>query len=156
MDLRPAAHTATPTLSVNLTNIQTQLASFAEIPERERQRIQEIDMLLTEKRRVETEEREALGAAQADLEGAQKEGQRLQSELDTANREWQDLREKRSSVQARLASYRELRDSYDGFAEGVQAVMQAKRDQRQEGPGTRGPHRHLLPTRPPHPAPPET
>ncbi len=147
MERRAQAQTAIQTLSVNLTNIQTQLASFDERQERERERIQEIDTLLTEKRRVETEEREALGAAQADLEGAQKEGQRLQSELDTANREWQDLREKRSSVQARLTSYRELRDSYDGFAEGVQAVMQAKRDQRQEVLGILGPIGDLISTR---------
>ena len=146
MERRARTQTAVQILSVNLSNAEERLASLDQRQESARARIQELNALLTHKRRVETERGEALAAAQADLERAREEEQRLQSELDTANREWQGLREKRSSVEARLTSYRELQDSYDGFAEGVQAVMHAKRDQRQEALGILGPIGDLIST----------
>jgi len=60
--------------------------------------------------------------------------------------ERQRLRERKSSQEARLASLRELRDSYEGFAIGVRAVMMAKQRSMPEARGMIGPVGDLLST----------
>ncbi|MDK1020510.1 MAG: chromosome segregation protein SMC, partial [Candidatus Hydrogenedentes bacterium] len=146
MQTRAQTQTAIDTLSVNLSNIEEQRGLLDRKQKREGARILELDTLLNEKRRIESEKSHALAAAQTDLEQAQEEERRLQRELDYATRDWHGLREQKSSAEARLESYRELRDSYDGFAEGVLAIMQAKNDQRQEALGILGPIGDLIST----------
>jgi chromosome segregation protein len=65
---------------------------------------------------------------------------------ENVNREWQELRERKSSQEARLNSLRELRDSYEGFAVGVRAIMRAKQEQMAEADGIIGPVGDLLST----------
>jgi chromosome segregation protein len=60
-------------------------------------------------------------------------------ELRAIQEEWRGLREKNSSLEARLASLRELRETYEGFAAGVRAIMRAKADGVAEAAGVIGP-----------------
>ena len=147
MKTRAQTQATIDTISVNLSNIEEQREFLDRRQEREGARNQELHTLLNEKRGIGSETGDALATVQTDLEGAQEEQSRLQDELDAATRDWQGLREKKSSVGARLESYRELRDSYDGFAMGVQAIMEAKNDQRQEALGILGPTGDLISTR---------
>ncbi|MFP4501433.1 MAG: chromosome segregation protein SMC [Candidatus Hydrogenedentota bacterium] len=62
------------------------------------------------------------------------------------NDELQNLREQKSSTEARLTSLRELRDSYEGFAAGVRAIMMAKQHERPEAEGVIGPIGDLVST----------
>ena len=134
MQTRAQTQTAIDTLSVNLSNIEEQRGLLDRKQKREGARILELDTLLNEKRRIESEKSHALAAAQTDLEQAQEEERRLQRELDYATRDWHSLREQKSSAEARIESYRELRDSYAGLAQAVLATLQAKHDHPQHAP----------------------
>jgi len=90
----------------------------------------------------------------AELEGVSRArqenatAQQAQTErLRTLQQEWQTLRERKSSQEARLKSLIELRDSYEGFAAGVRAVMKAKQEGLAAAKGIIGPIGDLLSTR---------
>jgi len=78
--------------------------------------------------------------------GAGEEQAAKAQQLRDVHEERQQLREKKSSQDARLASLRELRDSYEGFAIGVRAVMMAKQRNIPEVQGVIGPVGDLLST----------
>ncbi|HOJ32378.1 MAG TPA: chromosome segregation protein SMC [Candidatus Hydrogenedentes bacterium] len=70
----------------------------------------------------------------------------LEDQIRAIHQEIQSLRERKSSLAARLASLRELRDSYEGFAIGVRAIMRAKSDQIPGMEGVIGPAGDLVNT----------
>ena len=67
-------------------------------------------------------------------------------EMQALSGRWQQLREKVNRDEARLHSLRELRDSYEGFAAGVRAVMQAKQGKSGVLKGVIGPAGDLIST----------
>jgi len=146
MNSRAKAQTELETLGVSVQNLETLLAQLTE-------RRSSVEL-----RRDELAERvaaagEAEAAARAELERVLSEKARITEEQTRKNKElrakmdeWQSLREKKSSVEARLNSLRELRDSYEGFAVGVRAVMMAKQRKLAEFRGIIGPVGDLLST----------
>ncbi len=146
MGLRAKAQTALETLSVNIGNVDGQLELIFERQTVENRRAEEVIAFLEERQKIETEKQAALGAVEDNLRRVQEDLAARTAGMNTLNEKWQQLRETRSSVNARLTSLRELRDSYEGFATGVRAIMLAK--QKNVGPaeGIIGPVGDLVST----------
>ncbi|MBI5093962.1 MAG: chromosome segregation protein SMC [Candidatus Hydrogenedentes bacterium] len=143
---RAKTQTELETLGVNIENIDAQLASIYERQREDSVRNEGLVTLLNDAQRTETEKQSLL----ADCEQRRTEAEADQAvraqNLRDLNTEWQTLREKKSSLEARLRSLRELRDNYEGFAAGVRAVMAAKQKNVAEARGVVGPVGDLLST----------
>lgn len=87
-------------------------------------------------------------AARAQLEMRRTEMDREHTdrsrELGALEEQWRALRERKSSIEARLTSLRELRDAYEGYAAGVRAIMHARTDPAVNLQGIIGPAGDLL------------
>ena len=150
MHERSRAQTALETLSVNIAHMDEQL----QIIERRRadtsaQR-DDLARSLEQARRRELDEAAALAGAEQSLREARETEQRLRDERESANAAWQALREEKGRVEARLTSFRELRDSYEGFGAGVKALMHAQQTGHPAVAGVIGPIGDLLRTSPSH------
>lgn len=126
MSFRAKTMTELETVTVNIENIETQLAGIYEQQQTLGARREEVLAQLEGARALETGKREALEAAETERAAAAAQQQERAAELRALDQRWQALREEKSSIEARLRSLRELRDSYEGFAAGVRAVMRAK------------------------------
>ena len=126
VNTRNRAQTALETMTVNIANIQSQMTAFEEESNTLLKRLQTAEDNVKTSQKEETERQKILDKISENQNKARKESGRLNAEKSTLNNEWQGLREKKSSQEARLKSLSELRDSYEGFAVGVRAVMMAK------------------------------
>lgn len=132
---RAENQTAIETLSVSVANIETQLEAIYERQNADGQRHEELVKGLEGMKRDDAGRQAALARIEDERQNAGRQEEDLSREIGEVNERWQALRERKSSVEARLGSLRELRDSYEGFATGVRAIMQAKQknDPRVEG-----------------------
>ena len=146
MNSRAKTQTELETLAVNIQNVEAQFEAVYQRQEAHNERNEEITAQLEESRRLESERRAALEEIAAERSKTAGQHDANSQELRAINEEWQGLRERRSSLEARLRSLRELRDSYEGFAAGVRAVMAAKRKNAPEAKGVIGPVGDLLST----------
>ena len=146
MDSRAKTQTELETIAVSVRNIDAQLESLYDRGSVQRARNDELAALLQSARQDEAEKQTALTVLTSDR--AQTAQQHADKSRDgrECNEEWQALREKKSSMEARLHSLRELRDSYEGFALGVRAIMMAKQRNMPEARGVLGPVGDLLST----------
>lgn len=135
MQRRAQNQTASETVSVSIDNLDEQLRAIYERQESDSVRNEQLVNTLGELQRTETEKRGALHELEDKLKALALEEEKLATRAGEANDARQVLRETKSSVDARLTSLRELRDSYEGFAAGVRAIMQAGQ---QENPSVRG------------------
>ncbi len=146
VNTRARAQTEVETLGVSISNIDGQLQAIYERLEGENSRR---DGLLARHGELQTQEAEKQRALE-EVQGKRTQGIEDQAEkmrrLKVVNEHWQNARELKSSSEARLKSLRELRDAYEGFAYGVRAVMQAKKNQLAEVPGIIGPAGDLIST----------
>ncbi|HEX73346.1 MAG TPA: hypothetical protein ENN65_08540, partial [Candidatus Hydrogenedentes bacterium] len=110
------------------------------------QRLQETAARLAQAGQDQDARQQQLSDTVARREAVQSERRDINEETAALNNEWQGLREKKSSLEARLTSLIELRDSYEGFAVGVRAVMMAKQKQLPGMNGIIGPVGDLLST----------
>lgn len=146
MGMRAKTQTAIETLTVSIENLDKQLEALYERQESEGRRRETLLEGVEELRRAEAEKHaEAERFAVEKEQLANKEAE-VARQLQLLNEAWQGLRETKSSVEARLHSLRELRDSYEGFAAGVRAVMQAKQEGRSDVAGVIGPVGDLIST----------
>ena len=128
-------------------NVETAGRQFAEICERITtisSRRGELAECLESRRGEESKARNALQELLSKREHLNGEQATKADALRNVHDRWQDLREKKSSLEARLGSLRELRDSYEGFATGVRAVMRMKADGEAGLSGIIGPVGDLL------------
>ena len=132
---RNRAQTELETVGVSIANIASQISAISGQRETVNARLKETEARLAKVRTEEQEVQAALTAAVSKREEARKARRSVEEETAALNSKWQELREQRSSLEARLASLIELRDSYEGFAVGVRAVMMAKQ---KEFPGMQG------------------
>ena len=132
---RNRVQTELETVGVTIANIDSQVRAATEqqtlLLERLAETEKRLQTLVEEERAVQ----EKLTDAVSRREKAQTERRKIEEETARLNSRWQELREQRSSQEARLNSLIELRDSYEGFAVGVRAVMMAKQ---REFPGMSG------------------
>ena len=146
MGKRAETQTSIEKLTVNMDNLEEQLQRLYTRQESDNARNEALVTELESKEQEETTRKNELG----ELEGKNAQAKAKQTELgesiQTLNAEWQSLREKKSSADARLKSFRELRDSYDGFAYGVKAIMQAKQSNNANVQGVIGPIGDLIST----------
>lgn len=126
VNTRNRAQTALETMTVSIANIQNQLETLEEENATLQNRLQTAEEKVKETQQQESEHQLALDKITEDQDNSRKESGRINAEKTSLNNEWQGLREKKSSQEARLKSLAELRDSYEGFAIGVRAVMMAK------------------------------
>ncbi len=146
MNARNRAETELETVSVSLANIDTQLSGIQDRRKDQGARQEELSAGL---RRVQEEQAGYQAKLTETVEKRQAAQQRrgeLNTRIQKLNEEWQNLRETKSSQEARLNSLRELRDSYEGFAVGVRAVMKAKQHNMAEADGVIGPVGDLIST----------
>lgn len=146
MGKRAQNQTAIETLTVNITNIEEQLQALYTQQEADNQRNEELVSDIQTKQHAETEQRSNLARLEDEHTAAKQSQAELIQEIDSVNHQRQDLRETKSSADARLKSFRELRDSYEGFAHGVKAVMQAKNENNPWIQGVLGPVGDLIST----------
>ena len=146
MNSRSKTQSEVETTEDNLARIDAQLQGLYDRQADQNARIETLAAQLKD-----IHERE--GARGSELEQTEKTRAGVQKEhADTArlladrNDELQSLREKKSSLEARLNSLRELRDSYEGYAAGVRAVMQARQDGEKDCARVIGPVGDLLKT----------
>ncbi len=139
MGMRAKAQTAIERLTANIDNIEAQLSAIYERQESASVRMQELAAELESCHAQESLHQSRL----ADLVSAREELadqiRVAQEALRATHEERQAAREKKSSVDARLRSLRELRDSYEGFASGVRAIMQEARKDHSWSDGVLGP-----------------
>src|SRR5262249_6929368 len=113
-------------LAESISSVDGLLSGLYENQERLSKRREELLSVLETARRLESEK---LGAyAENDSRREQTVAARAahQKSLQEVDERWRVMREEKSSVDARLRSLRELRDTYEGFAFGVRAVMKAR------------------------------
>ncbi|MFO7974686.1 MAG: AAA family ATPase [Candidatus Hydrogenedentota bacterium] len=135
MNTRAKAATELETLGVNIANIESQLEQIYENQKRIEQRREELLKTVEQHRAQEAEKQSLLTETEANRAQAHRAQTDKSEALRALDREWQGLREKKSSLDARLTSLRELRDNYEGFATGVRAVMRAKSEGQTEMQG---------------------
>jgi chromosome segregation protein len=144
LNSRNKAQTELETLSVSLLNIDQQLEGIFDNQEGQNTRHEELSQQLQEIQKTESEQQRLLTEAVDHRRNVLEQQQTQTGRMEKLNTEWQTLREKKSSDEARLNSLRELRDSYEGFATGVKAVMRAKNENFPECQGLIGPVGDLL------------
>lgn len=146
MGLRAKAQTAVETLTVNITNIESQLQAIYERQQAGNTRNAELVAILEEKQRLEGEKQDTLARLEQERAAAAEREAELGRQMQALHERWQGLRENKSSTDARLNSLRELRDSYEGFAAGVRAIMIAKQKREAQIEGVVGPVGDLIST----------
>lgn len=146
MNLRARTQTELETLDVRVNNIDTQLEALYARQDNDDRRRNEVMAELENSRKAETQEQSALAELEQQRAAALEEQQTKAEKLRALNEEWQGLRERKSSLDARLNSLRELRDNYEGFAFGVRAVMKAKAESQADLSGIIGPAGDLIST----------
>ncbi len=146
VNTRNRAQTELETVAVTIANLRAQQDAATEQSAALDQRLQETVARLTQAGQEQDARQQQLSDTVARREAVQTERRDINEETAALNNEWQGLREKKSSLEARLASLIELRDSYEGFAVGVRAVMMAKQKQLPGMSGIIGPVGDLLST----------
>jgi chromosome segregation protein len=150
MNSRARTQTDLETSAVSIQRVDEQLAGIYERQKALQERTQEVAGKLGELRNVESHKQDELTAAVSERRRAAEEHAAKNQDVRALNEEWQALRERKSSQEARLHSLRELRDSYEGFASGVRAIMTAKQRNEAEVKGVIGPMGDLLSTEKSH------
>ena len=143
---RNRTQTELETITVSITNIDTQLETIYASQESQNSRQETLANELDTARKAQSEAQAKLTATVTERQESQKKRGDLSERMQKLNDEWQQLRETKSSQEARLNSLRELRDSYEGFATGVRAIMMAKQRNMAETDGVIGPVGDLLST----------
>lgn len=146
MNSRAKTQTEIETLAVSVRNIDTQLEGIYERLQGHHERNDAIVTQLHALRQTESGKQEELTAVVTERRQAAADHSAKSQDVRALNEEWQALRERKSSQEARLHSLRELRDSYEGFATGVRAIMMAKQRSMPEVQGVIGPVGDLLST----------
>lgn len=126
INTRNRAQTDIETVGTSLENINTQrndiLSSLKEQQSRHDESLATLQGLTAQASELQS----VLTGAVEKRQNAQTEYGAFSEEVARLNTDWQALRVKLSSEESRLKSLVELRDSYEGFASGVRAVMLAK------------------------------
>lgn len=135
VNTRNRAQTELETVGVSISNLDSQLGAIAGQLDGLKGRLGETEARLLQVRAEEQQIQAQLTGTVSKREAAQKDRRKIEEETVALNGKWQEQREQRSSWEARLGSLIELRDSYEGFAVGVRAVMMAKQ---KEFPGMQG------------------
>lgn len=143
---RSRTQTELETLDNALAALDAQLRSLFEDQQGQQGRQETLAQQVAELQRAHTAHEASLGEAASLREQKRERRTALQEELKQLSETWTTLREQKSSEEARLKSLRELRDSYEGFAVGVRAVMRAKQEGMPEADGVIGPVGDLLST----------
>ena len=126
VNIRNRAQTELETLGVAVAGVDQQISAILERRSLQESKLAEMKAQ-AEATRAALEERQRLFSGTVETRRARQAARQERAERAAAlNNEWQNLREQKSSTEARLTSLKELRDSYEGFAVGVRAVMMAK------------------------------
>ncbi len=146
MNERARNQTELETLAVGIRNADIQLQEIQARQNTNHGRHEELLPQLETTRTQEAEKQAQLDGIVGERTAAIEDHATKQQDLRKVSDEWQNLRERKSSHEARLNSLRELRDSYEGFATGVKAVMMAKQRNMPEARGVIGPIADLIST----------
>ena len=146
MNTRNRTQSEAENLAATIERLDAQLGQLYTRQEEQGGRNESVVTELQAAQKAESEQQAALTKTVDERQAKQAAHAEALDSLGTKNDELQDLREKKSSQEARLNSLRELRDSYEGFATGVRAVMLAKQHERHEVQGVIGPVGDLLST----------
>ncbi|MBP8128062.1 MAG: chromosome segregation protein SMC [Candidatus Hydrogenedentes bacterium] len=143
---RSRTQTELETIEEGLQRVDTLLAGIYQRQEQQNGRIQAVtnDHAARVERARQGKERAA--ALQKERQEVAQAHGKAAGALEKAASSLQNLREQKSSLEARLRSLRELRDSYEGYATGVRAVMQARQEGVPACQGILGPVGELLVT----------
>lgn len=146
LNTRNKTQTELETITVSVANIDAQLKNIYDRQDTQNTRHEELAAQVQDAQDKHTTAQKSLTETVEKRQAAQTERQNLRDKMDALNKEWQELREQKSSQEARLRSLTELRDSYEGFATGVRAVMMAKQQNVAEAQGIVGPVGDLIST----------
>lgn len=123
---RARTQSALEALAESIANVDALLAGLYENQNRLAARREELLEALEAARKSESEKLADYTERETRREQAISARAARQKSLDELDERWRAMREEKSSVDARLRSLRELRDTYEGFAFGVRAVMKAR------------------------------
>jgi len=146
MNDRAKTQTELETITIGIRNADARLETLYERQDALHQRNEELTALLQEAHQSQSRTRGTLDETIAERKRLEQTHAAKAQELRNRNEQWQALREQKSRQEARLGSLRELRDSYEGFAAGVRAIMQAKQNNTPDVQGVIGPVGDLLST----------
>ena len=146
LNTRNKTQTELETITVSVSNIDDQLKGIYDRQDSQNSRHEELAAQVQQAQAEHGEAQKNLTETVEKRQAAQTERQEMRDKMDALNKEWQELREQKSSQEARLHSLTELRDSYEGFATGVRAVMMAKQKNVAEAQGIIGPVGDLIST----------
>ncbi|NUM55800.1 MAG: chromosome segregation protein SMC [Candidatus Hydrogenedentes bacterium] len=123
---RARTQSALETLAESIASVDGLLEALYENQDRLTKRREELLSVLETARRSESEKLASYAEQDSRREQAAATRAAHQKSLQEVDERWRAMREEKSSVDARLRSLRELRDTYEGFAFGVRAVMKAR------------------------------
>jgi len=113
------------------TNLQMLAKRVAKLSERKAQVEQNVtrhEIRLGETRRMIDSLRAALASLRSELSSVKETLAAKESELDSSIKKRDSIRDSLSAARSKLASLEELRDKFEGYEDGVRAVMLAKRE----------------------------
>ncbi len=139
---RSKAVTELEALDNAIESIDTQLKTVYTRQEGESARRADLLTRIEQTRTEETNAMEEVGAIESKGAGLRESFETKTTEAKRRHEEAHNLRQQHSRLDARLESLRELRDTYEGFADGVSAVMRAENNA--PLPGVIGPAGDLL------------
>jgi len=152
MNARAQTQTELEKLGVNLSNLDEQVAALnARRADQERRASETAEQLASIEEQERTRHTEVAEAERRYAEHSEAV-ERLRADRETADGTRQQLREELGRIEARLTSFRELRDSYEGFDAAVQKLMQAKQADHPAMAGVVGPLGDLIQAAPEHAA----
>ena len=144
------AHARTQTeleaLAVRIREIEDQNQTLRNRRVEEAARYDDVAARLERLRSADGEKQAILTSMEDRCRGIRTEEEAISGRLQDLHAQRQILRERKSSLEARLSSLRELRDTYEGYAAGVRAVMRAKAEGLAGMAGVVGPAGDLLST----------
>ncbi len=143
---RNESRTELETLGVQMGHVDEQLQRIYGLQESSSERHDGLSAKLEKTQQSEREKQQALQALTEKRTNCETQRDETTARLETLKTTWQETRETKGRNEARLVSLRELRDSYEGFATGVRAVMLAKQEELPEVQGIIGPVGDLLST----------
>ena len=123
---RARTQSALETLAESIASVDGLLTGLYENQDRLTKRREELLAILETARRAESEKLASYADQDSRREQTVFTRTGHQKSLQEVDERWRVMREEKSSVDARLKSLRELRDTYEGFAFGVKAVMKAR------------------------------
>jgi chromosome segregation protein len=131
-------------METNLDVLSRRIAKLAERKVQVEQSVSQFETRLSETRSMINSLRAALASLSSDISSLTESIASKESELESSIAERDSIRDSLSAARSKLSSLEELREKFEGYEDGVRAVLSAKQQGDQQANGVLGPLADLL------------